>query len=458
MSLNGLLRPALAALVVVVVGGCSRDFSTLKPAPPITDPVVFDDDFGEGVDFQAFLGSELDAVSIDPDNYPIEGSRALRIDVPPTGIPSAGFAGGAFTTGLARDLSGYNALTFWAKSSLPTVLDVAGLGNDNTGTSRFEASWSQIRLTQSWQQFVVPVPLPEKLSSEAGLFFFAEGPETVTGHRVWFDDVRFAAVPGIANPRPVMRTETIAAFVGATVRVSGTQVTFNVRGTDQRIEHLPGYFTFVSSNPDVAAIVDGAIEVVGNGTAIIKAKLDTVDVLGEVTVIASTPPTTAAAPPTVPAADVISLFSNVYDDVPVDTWSANWDRADVSDLKIAGDDVKVYTNIVFAGIEFTTNLIDASQMTHFHIDVWLPEGAAFPEFKVKLVDFGANGTFGGGDDSEHELSFRLSSTPPIRLGSWVALDLPLADFVRLTSVEHLAQLILSANTGTVYVDNMYFRR
>jgi hypothetical protein len=31
----------------------------------------------------------------------------------------------------------------------------------------------------------------------------------------------------------------------------------------------------------------------------------------------------------------------------------------------------------------------------FHTDIWSSD---FTEFKVKLVDFGANGVFGGGDD------------------------------------------------------------
>jgi hypothetical protein len=33
-------------------------------------------------------------------------------------------------------------------------------------------------------------------------------------------------------------------------------------------------------------------------------------------------------------------------------------------------------------------------MTFFHTDIW---SADFTEFKVKLVDFGANGVFGGDD-------------------------------------------------------------
>lgn len=38
-------------------------------------------------------------------------------------------------------------------------------------------------------------------------------------------------------------------------------------------------------------------------------------------------PTLTAAP-----GDVISLFSNAYTNVPVDTWSAGWDQAEVADV------------------------------------------------------------------------------------------------------------------------------
>ncbi|MCB0314833.1 MAG: hypothetical protein KDH84_16510, partial [Calditrichaeota bacterium] len=38
------------------------------------------------------------------------------------------------------------------------------------------------------------------------------------------------------------------------------------------------------------------------------------------------------------------------------------------------------------------------------------------------------------------------------------LDIPLADFTGLTSRAHLAQLVLSGDLSTVYVDNVYFRR
>jgi hypothetical protein len=95
-------------------------------------------------------------------------------------------------------------------------------------------------------------------------------------------------------------------------------------------------------------------------------------------------------------------------------------------------------------------------MTHFHLDVWIPDVTTF---KVKLVDFGADGAFDGGDDVEHELTFDGASTPAMVAGSWVGLDIPLASFTGLTTRAHLAQLIVSSNSrATAYVDNVYFHR
>jgi len=168
-------------------------------------------------------------------------------------------------------------------------------------------------------------------------------------------------------------------------------------------------------------------------------------------------PTDPAPTPTVPASDVISLFSNAYTNVPVDTWSAVWDNADVSDVQVAGDDVKKYSNLVFAGVEFTSQTIDATGMTNFHMDIWTPDPTALPAvFKIKLVDFGADGIFGGGDDVEHELTFDANSTPALATGEWVSFDIPLSDFTGLTTKAHLAQLVIVADPNTVYVDNVYF--
>jgi len=454
MIRSPLIRSAGALLLVALAAaGCERSTDGLRPFPLSTDPVVFDDTFGAGVDFQAFLGSKLDAVSIDTAERHA-GTASLKVTVPAPGNPAGGYAGGAFVSNVVRDLSGYDALTFWAKASQTISLDVAGLGNDNTGTSRFEARRNAIPVTSTWTRFVIPIPRPARLAAERGLFFMAEGPENNMGFELWFDDVRFERTGSIANPRPSMTSRLLTAFVGGTATPTGTQTVFSVGGADVTVGHMPGYFDFASSQPGVATTDGGVIRVVGPGTATVTASLDGVPATGAVTINAIAPPASPAPVPTVPGADVISLFSNTYANVPVDTWSATWDQADVTDLQISGNAIKGYTNMVYAGIEFTSQTIDATSMTHFHMDVYAPGGS---QFRVKLVDFGANGVYGGGDDKEQELSFNAGTTPPFTPGAWAPLEIPLANFTNLTTRAHLAQLVISG-TSTVFVDNVYLHR
>jgi hypothetical protein len=161
--------------------------------------------------------------------------------------------------------------------------------------------------------------------------------------------------------------------------------------------------------------------------------------------------TTAAPTPSLPAGNVISMFSDAYTNVPVDTWATSWSSATLQDLTVAGSAVKKYSNLDFVGIETTSNQINATAMTHFHTDVW---SADYTSFKIKLVDFGANAAYGGGDDVEHEITI----TSPVQ-GAWVSLDIPLSNFTGLTTRAHIAQLIYvgapTSNT-TVYIDNVYF--
>ncbi|MEZ4939571.1 MAG: hypothetical protein R3D58_01815 [Saprospiraceae bacterium] len=162
-------------------------------------------------------------------------------------------------------------------------------------------------------------------------------------------------------------------------------------------------------------------------------------------------PTVAAPAPTLPQANVISLFSEVYNNVPVDTWRTNWSAATLEDVQVAGNAVKKYSALDFVGIETVINPVNATGMTHFHIDVW---SADFSSFAIKLVDFGADGAFGGGDDVEHQINYDMPAK-----GQWISYDIPLSDFTGLVTQGHIAQYILVGRpigANTVYVDNLYF--
>jgi hypothetical protein len=162
-------------------------------------------------------------------------------------------------------------------------------------------------------------------------------------------------------------------------------------------------------------------------------------------------PAAAAPAPALDEANVISMFSDVYTDVTVDTWRTDWSSVTLDDVTVDGNATKKYSVLDFVGIETVTSMIDASSMTQFHVDIW---SADFTEFKVKLVDFGADGAYGGGDDVEHEITI-----PSPAQGEWVSLDLNLSDFTGLTTRAHIAQLIFvgsPTSNNTVYVDNVYF--
>jgi hypothetical protein len=162
-------------------------------------------------------------------------------------------------------------------------------------------------------------------------------------------------------------------------------------------------------------------------------------------------PSAAAPTPTQQHSNAISLFCSKwsYINEPVNTWSTSWGNATVTNINIAGNLTKKYTNLNVAGIDFTNPVIDVSNMDSIHFDLWTPDCTGL---KVKLTDFGADGVFGGNNDVDAEITV----TP--QLNNWVSYNIALSDFAGLTTKNHLALMILtSANPNTVlYLDNVYF--
>ena len=166
----------------------------------------------------------------------------------------------------------------------------------------------------------------------------------------------------------------------------------------------------------------------------------------------SAPSEAAPMPPARDAADVISLFSNAYTNINVDTFYAEFSQGGgLQDIQVEGDDVKQYTGLDFAGVETIAATVDISGMTHFHIDVWTPLGITF---KNKLVDFLGDGFDGPNGVTEGEVTRNLT------MGQWNSLDIPISEYVSagLTGTMDFSQLILDVDavTGTIFVDNIYF--
>ena len=216
-----------------------------------------------------------------------------------------------------------------------------------------------------------------------------------------------------------------------------------------------GAFTYSSSNTAVATVSGNVVTLVGVGTTTISASqaasgtFSSGDISSNLTVN-YTQPTAGPAAPTLNASNVISLFSNTYTNRTVNTWSASWDQADLADVVLGGNNAKLYTNCNYAGIEFTgANSINATSMNFLHVDIWTPNLSAI---SVKLVDFGADNAYGGGDDKES--SIQISPQPT--LCGWSSYFIPLSSFAALTSRANLSQLLFLGSSTIIYVDNIYF--
>ncbi|MGA0045777.1 MAG: Ig-like domain-containing protein [Candidatus Kapaibacteriota bacterium] len=462
---SSIVHPGLVLLsLVLLISGCGDRMVDGLSAPSYPQRgQVFIDDFESDLIYAAFGGSDVKAFQVDYETTYNNSRASMRYEVPDANSPQGAYAGGAYFSRAGRDLSGFNALTFYIKATQPATIDVIGFGND-FGTSSFQVALNALPVNTNWKKVVIPIPDPARLNGERGLFFYSTGPFNEKGYTFWVDDVQFEHVSDLGTcigamfngeDRKVPTTEK-----GASIRIEGLQATADLpNGTMLTISASPSYFNFVSSDTSVATVSpQGVVQVLDSGNATITAWLGAAMARGSLELSASGTaliPTTPAPTPTLDAKNVISLYSNAYTNVPVDTWNTRWQYSTTESafIKVGNDDVIRYYNLNFVGVEFSSSPIDATSMTHFHIDVWTPDPTPNPEnVKVMLVDFGANGVYGGGDDVSHEITI---TAPTLQSNGWVSLDIPLASFSGLTTRAHLAQLVLSGTVSNLFVDNVY---
>ena len=448
-------------LIVIIISGCENDSKDFEPASYSKNGEVFIDGFSSGLVYAAFSNTVVTAFQVDNDVTYNNSSASMRIDVPNVNDADGTYAGGAFFTTVGRDLSDYDALTFWAKSSKAASLDVIGFGID-LGANKYPASLSGVSLTTAWKKYIIPIPDASKLKIEKGMLYFSEGPENGQGYTFWLDEIKFEKLGTIAHGQGAIlnginKVET--NFIGVTSEINGLITTFNLpNGVNQAVNITPSYLNFSSSDPTIATVnALGIVTTVGTGSAVITATLGGQPTNGSLTI--NSAGTFLHAPtPTKNEANVISLFSNQYTNVPVNYYNGYWQPWQTSvsnDFTVEGDDVLNYGIFNFVGIEYSSPTVNATLMTHVHLDVFIP-GPIAPgrQLRVIVVDFGANGVFGGGDDTRHSTTF---TAPFLVSQNWLSINIPFSAMPGLLSRTNLAQLILEGGDGSViYVDNIYY--
>jgi hypothetical protein len=347
-----------------------------------------------------------------------------------------------------------------------------------------------VALTTTWQKFTVPIPLASKLTANDGLFHFADG----TNHSpviVWLADVQYEALGSsvIGAPTPTWLKTSVSVATGAAYQVlpEDLKITYSIGGSPVTLTGpSAGYFSFTSDGAAVGLSATGLITGVSAGSANITATLGTVASANKlaVTVTGSSvvaPTTVATAPTQAAGAGVISLYSSTYastasdQSAKIETWLTSWSGggSTVNPYTIAGTshEVKKYELKNYIGIEFIggnntagdpnlgTKEIDLATpgMTHFHMDVWTPDGS---HLVIKLIDAGPDKIVGTGDDST---KITMGGITLAGQSQWVALDLDIGALAVQQAAwtgKNVAQIVIALDTpsagGTMFVDNVYF--
>lgn len=465
-STNYYFSIRISIAILFVFSSCEREISedAIDATYPRTAEVFTDNFVGMGTDFIKFYeGSNFNSFTVDR-TQGYESNASIKINVPNASNPNGNYAGGIFMIdGVGRNLTGFNALTLWVKASRGVTIDQIGFGED-FGENKYMATILNVDVDTGWSKVIIPFPDPSKLTNERGVFRYALGTQGTSGeaYSLWIDEIKFEKIETILQMQSSIEAGNnteINTYQGTINQVRGMQTIFNMpNATNLAVMCSPSYFEFVSSNPSIATVNStGSISTLNQGIAVITASFNGNETVGSV-IINSLGAFSFAPTPTRPSSQVISIFSNAYPNVPVNYFNgywAPWQTTLSADFTVNNDNILHYTIFNFVGIEFSNPTVNATNMTHFHADFYFP-GPIAPgrELRIIIVDFGANGVFGGGDDTRHSTTFLA---PTLVSQNWVSIDIPFSAMPNLQSRSNLAQIIFEGgDNSSLYVDNIYF--
>jgi hypothetical protein len=466
----------LLSILFITVGlltGCERDISDdaflatfADTAEVFTDnPVGMGSDFyfPYGPDVNNPVGSKPTAWSVD-NQVSYEGTSSMRIDVPDGDDPEGNFAGAILRIdGAGRNLTGFDALTFWAKSTQSVRVGEFGFGEDFIA-NKYVTTLTNTPITTAWTKIIIPIPDASKLLEERGMFRYSAGGTGANnlGYTLWIDELRFEKLGTIAQPRPVIlngQDLVQQSFTGSTININGLTQTYNTAsGRNITVIAAPSYYNFISSDTSVATVNElGEVSIVGSGTATITASIGGVLASGslQVTSAGALP---SAPLPALPQANVSSIFSDAYPQVTSSVFSPGFggSTTQASVVTSGNDSVLIYTNNNFTGILFD-NTVNASTLNFMHVDVYTQESGVQIEFQIR--DIGTNGEintniFTGqpeGDDADKR--FVASG---LTVNGWTSFDIPLNG--SLTNQRGNLGAIILAGGPNFILDNIYFYR
>lgn len=458
------IKLSLLAAFLIVQSGCERKKSddAVLPSFGTTGDVFTDNFIGLGSNFYfPFADAKPDVFSVDTKEGYLSNA-SIRIDVPNDTDPGGTYAGAIFRVdGAGRNLTGYDALTFYVKASTGIKLGDVGFGLDYLGDKN-RVSTQNVNVGTNWSKVIVPIPDPTILTNERGVFWFSAGTQGTagSGYALWFDEIKFEKLGTVGNPTSnILNGQTITSktFIGSSTTLTGLNHTYNLaNGNDILVNSSAAYYEFKSSNPAVALVNDsGVVKVLSIGTAEVTATVKGILAKGKL-IIESKGNFPGAPVPTRPQSDVKSIFSDAYINETESNFTPNFggSTTQTEELITSSGKVLQYTNNNYTGIMFD-NPIDASGLGFLHIDAYVENASTTIGIQIrdiggnKLIETDVNTGNPMGDDKDIR-----SNMSGFQSSVWKSFDIPLNGAI-LNQKNNLGALIITGGT-LFYLDNIYF--
>jgi spore maturation protein SpmB len=247
------------------------------------------------------------------------------------------------------------------------------------------------------------------------------------------------------NPTASGEDATISAL-----EVDGVPIVGFTPNSESYLFALPGGTTTVpqitlatTADASASATITQATAIPGDATVLVTAQNSTTTKTYRVSFYIGAPNVNAPTPPAREVLDVVSIFSDSYNNISGANYNPDWQQNGFGTANPAfkptgsGNAVLAYPNFNYQGIEFNS-VQDISAMEFLHLDIWTVKGV------IPAISVISSGT-------------AIPKTIPNGDGQWQSIDIPVAGIT--SDVTRAIQLMFNGGNGAsnaIYVDNLYF--
>jgi hypothetical protein len=290
----------------------------------------------------------------------------------------------------------------------------------------------------AWQSIEIPVAgITGNLTNTIQLKFTGGNGSS---NAIYLDNLYF-----YKNPTASEEDATISAL-----EVDGVSVVGFTPNSESYLFALPGGTTTVpqitlatTTEASASATITQATSIPGDATVLVTAQNGTTTKTYSVSFYIGAPNTDAPTPPVREVLDVVSIYSDAYNNISGANYNPYWQQSGFASASStfepagSGNTVLAYPNFNYQGIEFNGTQ-DITSMEFLHSDIWTVDGV------IPSISVISSGT---------ELPKAITNGD----GAWQSIEIPVAGITG--DLTNAIQLKFTGGNGlsnAIYVDNLYF--